>query len=68
MFIIAGDLIFAAMHKDLTTNNVDNENGPRSIGPGLGLCIFSGILSIVAAIVTVVTTVKGTSRHIHTDS
>ena len=60
--------MFASMHNNLTTNNVDDKNGPRSIGPGLGLCILSGILSIVAAIVTVVTTVKRTSHHIYTDS
>ncbi|CAC5416583.1 unnamed protein product [Mytilus coruscus] len=57
IFILAGSIIFAVMHTKLVTT-VNENKGQQTTGPGFGLCIFSGLLAMAAAIVTGAVTVR----------
>lgn len=56
LFILAGSFTFVALYKSLGTNLPVNNKG--SAGPGFGLCIVAGVLTLVASAVTGVATVK----------
>ena len=56
MFILSGSFLFIAMYNDLGSNLPTNAKG--TAGPGFGICIVSGILTLVASVVTGVATVK----------
>ena len=56
LFILSGSFLFIAMYNDLGTNLPINAKG--TAGPGFGICIVSGILTLVASVVTGVATVK----------
>ncbi|XP_052065074.1 uncharacterized protein LOC127704881 [Mytilus californianus] len=56
LFALAGAFLFVAKYSDLGSQLATGKEG--SPGPAFGICILAGVLSLVAAVVTGVATVK----------